>query len=48
MPSLKVEADADWKVLGQYCDIVYLAGLHVGSRLAMDDMTCGMLVSLII
>jgi hypothetical protein len=39
VPSLEVESDADWRIRGQFCDIVYPGGVQGGSRIAMDVMT---------
>ena len=39
LPSLEVEADADWRVKGAFCDVVYLSGINRSSRVAKDVMT---------
>ena len=39
VPSLEVEGDADLRIRGQFCDIVYPGGVQGGSRIAMDVMT---------
>ena len=32
VPSLEVESDADWRIRGQFCDIMYPGGVQGGSR----------------
>ena len=39
VPSLEVEGDADLRIRGQFCNIVYPGGVQGGSRIAMDVMT---------